>query len=518
MRISGRDPVSGLAKPLTVGLDGNGNGAIRTQITGNAAFNYSVIPNGYMVRCSKGGVWYATNSSKNALHKSTDEGETWGSAIFSTASTIEAVHKTSTGALLVFLNDLTVQRSVNDADFTEVLTSVYPPWPTAGVDSDGDVVLFGEYGSPATGTQMKVHRSTDGGATWSTIITETRNTAGFSHFHTCQRLSLGHWLATTGDQLIRWYYSSNNGATFTLLFSTDRNQIFRTVGVVEVSRNPRTHRLAWSTDGQTGSEGIYYIDLELLPYIARNYTPEVMTVLPHVSVGMAGNRNILIATTIPTETFTADKNAYVYVSRNGGATWQIDATFQVDPSEESGGLRTISSPDEKGVYFLKMLKKDGDAYAETCIKMTPNFNVISSESGISVENRRLTEEIIPRAIYVAHKHVVVSPPKWATKAIFHCRTYTLTGTTPSVAFWTRWNLLLSDKPGPALKSSALAANSTAIQMWYPGAIMDDATQEIGDMKIASLPPLDSMQVSLIIGGTFAGVEGIDAEVYVTWMP
>lgn len=489
----------------------------------SAVYDYKIIPGGYIVLAELAGVLYACSNDRRTLHKSVDGGDSWGAPIFTTASSILVAHKTSTGALLVFLGNKSVHRSIDDTVFVEVLSNVYPPWPAKGVQSQGDTVLFGEYwGSLPAGTSMSVYRSTNGGATWTAVITGTVGTNGFDHWHSVQRLSHNRWLATTGDVSIRWYLSMDNGQTFSSLFSgSSAGQEFRTLGVEEISLNNRLNRIVWASDGSFGNEGVYYIDIEPFSLRPKNYTPELLTLLPSVSYGLAGQKNILVATTKITNAYNNDKKSRVIVSLNAGVSWQMDNEFPVDPSVSDGGIESILGPDSQGCYYLTFRHLLSAEFTTQTIKMIPSFKVRVFTFGTYTEGRRITQKVHERAVYTAENNdIFLSPPRWAKGAIFVCRTHTITGSgTPTLKLQTNHINRIANTRGPFLESTITAANRTAAHYWYPGISAGDKSDRIDSVRITGLPLNEMMLVTLNITlGTFGAGEGIEAEVDVTWLP
>lgn len=491
--------------------------------TDKTLFDYSIIAGGYIVMFEINGVIYACNQTRTTLHKSTDGGLTFGAAIFTTASYITAVHKTTTGSLIVFLLDKTVHRSTDDSIFTQVLADVFSPWQTVGVSSNGDVVLFAEYGGTVSnGTSMKVYMSANGGATWSAVITEVVGTNGFNHFHSVQYLGNSRWMATTGDGSIRWYESNNNGSSFThFLTPNGKGQIFRTLGVHQINYNDRNKKIVWASDGGLGNEGIYSLDY-LTPNLNGNsYTPDLIMPLPSVSYGLVGQGSFLLATTNITSAYKNNKVAYVYLSLNGGETWQIDKKFQVAKTVTDGGISNVFGPDSGGCYYLTLSMLENADYTTQTIKMTPNFESKAQISKFNNEGRRTTEVLIPKGVYSAtNTDVYVTPPYWAKGAIFVCRVYTITGTgTPTLKFQTNHSHIASNTRGPYLESTTTTTNTTLAHYWVVGCSAGNKIDRIASVQMVGLPLSERMLVTLNNTlGTYSTGEGIEAEVIVTWLP
>lgn len=511
MRIAGRGE-DGLAKSLST----DNKGKLLTKLSEtNSHFDYEIISGGFLFLTERNGVIYGTSQDRKRLHKSVDGGLTFGGILYETTHQIITGHKTQNGALLIFLNNQTVLRTINDIDFIQVLSNIYFPWPSVGIDSSGNVIIFAEYGGAVpNGTVMTVRRSSDGGLTWNIVTSEVVGTNGFNHFHSCQNLSRNRWIVTSADNVIKWFLSTNNGSSFTTMFET-KDQRFRTLGIVETHRSNGYRRFIWGSDGAQGSEGVYAISPYVNEFTPMMYSPELIATLPSVSYGLVGNGNILIATSKITDAYQKDKKSRVFVSLNSGKSWQIDKEFDV--TSVDGGITYVHGPDSKGCYYLLINGTDFSGPFVT-VKMTPNNQIKSYEVAHTDVDRRTTVIINPREILKSSKSILLAPPTWAKSAIFTCRNYAQSGIAPVLKMQTNHFLPNSTGRGPSLESIFDGANQVASHIWGFNGVLGDAEVRIKSLRTTGLPLVDSMLLVLDVAGTFTGAEGIDCELTVTWLP
>jgi len=349
---------------------------------------------------------YGMDTTQKNLYKSTDNGDTWGSSIFTPPSTasITSAHLSSTGVLLLFCNSQKVYRSTDDVNFTEVLSDTGLPLP-GGVDSNGDIICFCEYYN-LNGATIAVRRSNDGGLTWA-IVLDKFGATGVDHWHSCQYLhNVQRWITTTGDGPGILWYQSSDGITWENILN-DQSQYYRTLGVFA----PSVDRLVWSSDGTSGYEGVYSI--EYLNRVRVRGPLIRVFLLPHTSYAFIGYRNLFIAssmvTVTNTNTYLGMQNPSIFISLDAGQKWQLDKEFIPASSGLERGIFAIIGPDAKGSFYF------------WCKNIEDGSIVTIKGEPASITVNDLSKYVDPEANMLAQKPTVVGTftvPSGTTTTIF----------------------------------------------------------------------------------------------------
>lgn len=377
--------------------------ALPVEQTGKTgAFDTEVIP--YTVQAFRGTTLYAKNLTATKLYKQVDEG-VWTELWTISSGTISVIHATAT-CIIVFGSDGKVYRSADDETFTEVLTGIDPPLHTKGVASRGTTICFGEY-TRTEGNPVRIYRSTDDGLTWTDVLNAgNSSSAGLRHFHTCQYIDSSRWIATTGDTTINWYVSIT-GETWILLF-TSSSQYHRTLGVVA----PAYNEIVWASDGSKGHEGVFSTGINSAHRVNYKDLTKLIS-LPTTSYAMAGQKNVLVATTRAfTSNYSGNLKSYIYVSIDSGNTWQIDQSYSLKDTVTYGGFHDIVGPDMYGKYYAQIDGVD-DIADNSTIMLTPVFE----------RERQIIREkplpVIPRKQFVVENLTLENAPKGNSELLYY---------------------------------------------------------------------------------------------------
>lgn len=282
---------------------------------------------------------YGVDSGRK-LYRSPNGGDTWtptgwtfahdttkGIALdFPTAATTE-------GVILVFSNGGVLKSSDSGVSFASVLTDIKSPL-IHGMFSYGNTVIFGEY-SVASGTNtVNLWRSADGGSTWTAVLTLNDVT----HFHTVVFFPRVGWYATTGDspEGSRFYHSVN-GIEWK---EVARGTQYRTVGLSRTSVDV----LIWASDSD--DRGIFAAKHNFVGQTTRRISSAT-----GMALGMAGSDDVIITSTRSEP--TTQKGTFinpVYLSTDGGATWNIDYFRESD--SHLNGFTGVIGPNRSGDFFL----------------------------------------------------------------------------------------------------------------------------------------------------------------------
>lgn len=298
---------------------------------------------------------YAGNGT--TLEASTDGGKTWVSTgLTLTSGTFSSVFVTQTGVALAFANRPSKMfRSADNGATWQEITVIAGGWILPfpqGIGSNGNTIIFGEW----TLTEFNVSRmfkSTDGGLTW-TIIKTLQQPSEVRHFHTCQYLGEGVWLATTGDyssgkhytdlgnNQAHWFISRDNGETFTEIEGVDQRH--RTLYVHLLGGT----NLLWSADGVPGKQygAIYKAPL------ADPLQVEVVFPLGKTSWGIAGGDGKYVCVT-SLEPGDSDNLTHVYSSVDGGETWELESHHRAKDGDTFVGYRFPMGPDNFGNIYVQ---------------------------------------------------------------------------------------------------------------------------------------------------------------------
>lgn len=335
-----------------------------------AAFTYTESE--YLVRglSADGKILYG--SKNNRVYRSIDTGKTWVQtdipAMANNHSYIVAV--ATSGVFLISGN--TPYHSTNGINFTPLNTGdiadIRRPL-LGGFAVNGDTIIFGEYGTAPGGEPSpyrRIFRSTDGGATWAVVLdcSDLSSPNRIRHFHSVDHFASNRFVATAGDGLddVKWF-TSKNGIDWTLIPATTRQQIYRTLGIVAttVGQNsaglvdeygPFGIRQIWATDSDVQS-AIYVCEKGEEAY------PQQLLNLPGRAYAVEGYHNEVLVGVLGEDGDKGSKLGYIFVTKDGGNTWQIDHTWQVGAESTSGGVHGIIGPDILGRYHLTIA--DGSA-------------------------------------------------------------------------------------------------------------------------------------------------------------
>lgn len=167
-----------------------------------------------------GGVAYAWKTGASTVHKSTDYGETW-SKLGDVGVNVSALYRIeATGTLLALDTNNDIHQSTDDGSTWTNQFSMNHGILGIGQsfsETPNGNVLVGEYSSGSTAT-FRIYRSTDDGASWSTVYT-TDSTRGDSanpgHVHNVQYdPTEGAFVALLDYPNIRVIKSTDDGATW----------------------------------------------------------------------------------------------------------------------------------------------------------------------------------------------------------------------------------------------------------------------------------------------------------------
>jgi hypothetical protein len=449
-----------------------------------------------------------TNSTK--LYKSEDNGLTWVQK-WDNAQPIRAAIITANNTVIIWTDDK-VYRSTDDTTFTKVLENIIRPFSSASIATSVNTVCFGEY-VLTNGLPVRIWTSTNDGETWTATLTDGNSDSATSrHFHTCQYFgrigNMGTYIATTGDNTMHWYVSTDAVTWTKILTTTD--QRYRTCALVFLN----SEEIAWSSDGTYGAEGVYKTKI-----VNRRISGlEKLVTLAHTSYGIAGRGQTLVATTRPTTAYLKDRKSYVYISKDAGKTWQIDRAYQTNTLD--AGFSSIMGPDDKGNYYGVITGVEGIIDSST-ILMRPLFNnerVRINESIIKTKSAESNQiNILPRSIRTTHANEQVTVPDGARGCVVMCRIYAVTGTEPTCVFSSDQQGSPSQFSGPRLSSPSQTSTANMAHWWVPGATKGDADSRITDIKISGLFGQPVMSIGLAITGTFGEGQGIDSQIDVLWL-
>ena len=245
-----------------------------------------------------------------------------------------------------------IYRSTNDVTFTNVLSNINSPLNSSGINSNGDIVCFGEYHNN-TGSPVRIYNSTDGGATWSIAINLGNSATGTNirHLHTCQYIGTQNmWIATTGDGLCNWY-QSYDGSTWTLMF-TSTSQYRRTLGIISRING----EFIYSSDGGVGYGGVF----KTARYSGTgevNETDITRLLTTSSSYGLDATPEVIVTCTMSAVS-SPSKSAHIYISLDGGNNWVLDKTYEVSTSNY-GGFTDLVGHDDKGNFYFKLADSVG---------------------------------------------------------------------------------------------------------------------------------------------------------------
>lgn len=202
-----------------------------------------------------------------------------------------------------------------------------------GIDSYLDTIVFAEYGTDSS-REYNVYTSTDGGISWQVTLSKT-NGVNFRHFHSVNyNPYTNKFIVTSGDKNneIHWWESSD-GLTWTEM-DIPKSQRYRVLNFIFLNEK----EILWASD----SVGDYiYAEVCKANIIDIKNTTEVIMTLPHAGWVLAGGGDLIVIGTSTESTDINDKNANLYVSRDGGKTFKKEIDAPIEPTQTIGGFRYL---------------------------------------------------------------------------------------------------------------------------------------------------------------------------------
>lgn len=251
---------------------------------------------------------------------------------------------TGTGRLFRSTDGGTTFTEVNMSAFGTIIPPLYH-----GIDSgNANVVTFAEYPTGSYTGNVRVFRSTDAGLTWNVILTKN-NPNDIIHFHTVHYDELTpSWIVTSGDpdDKIHWYQTKDGGATWTTLVGTGSafpaDQRHRTVNMFF----PEKGKVLWASDSGLNQQynALYRASLDSMGTVERVFD------FINVCYGVGVSGNVMV---VPTnfEGGAKDRHGYIYVSTDGGKTFNIDMKWRLIDGKDRGGFFSIHGPSADGSFF-----------------------------------------------------------------------------------------------------------------------------------------------------------------------
>lgn len=306
----------------------------------NTNINYYGIS--YVVCASKNNIVYSSVGTK--LKKSVDNGATWSDDLINIKPDYFTTgHILEDSSVVMFTNDGYIYRSIDGNKFKKVDTSglgfIYSPL-YHGIESHGNTIIAGEYGVEE-GKTYRTIRSTDGGSSWQVVLAK-KNPDEIRHFHSINYIN-GSWFLTSGDndEQVKWWKSSDDGENWTQIKGIG-GQKYRTLNLQVLSQN----QIIWGSDEEKFPT-IYRANIDDLLH------PTAVKSLSHACWGIVGSGNVLVAIT-SVETNDVEKNAYIYVSKDGGQTWNEDLIWPIEGNRVFGGFRSIVGPNNLNQYMINI--------------------------------------------------------------------------------------------------------------------------------------------------------------------
>ena len=182
--------------------------------------------------------------------------------------------------------------------------------------------MIGEYGSDTAGDYV-IWKSTDYGATWAASLTVS-NPGTVRHFHGIMYVSeLSLWVAWSGDSdaQVKWYYSTDDGANWTVQMVA-ASQLYRAVQMIYQSNGNGKVDFVWGVDSNTNevcSPGVYAAPYDDLANVRR------LLSVPPCEVWAISSFGPVIVCATYAGGYTSPRNSIIYGSPNGGKGWEIIA-------------------------------------------------------------------------------------------------------------------------------------------------------------------------------------------------
>lgn len=332
-------------------------------------FEYDILP--YYVFATKGTTLYAQEISTKKIFKSTNGGDSWGSALTTLTQIVSAGALTDSGHLVIIDSVGTIFHSNNDVTFTSVLTGVFPPLVN-GIDVIGDTIIFGEY-TTSTPVTLRLMKSTDGGLTWA--ATMTTDSSSIRHFHTVKWLPEANlWVATSGDAPSETnVWISTDASTWTLKATGSE---YRMVGVTAIP----TKTLIWASDNAPNN----FIYAGQYDDLVNRYRK--IGIIDGHAMGIAGNKNVIVVVARIESTDSDDSLlSPVYVSADGGRTWARETVLSQTGFAAAGGYGIVG-PDREGRFFISFrgtIKESSNSFGTLRAVPKNEFHLEQSPLGYS---------------------------------------------------------------------------------------------------------------------------------------
>lgn len=307
------------------------------------------------------------SSSSTKLYTSDNRGETW-QLVNTFTSDISCAFVTRTGALLMFLLNKDLMRSVDGGKtFTRILSGFPPRQQDGFAQSRTGAICFVENGK--YNDKVRIMRSIDDGVTFRPVLELTN----IKHFHSIKidpfsTFTSQKWMACTGDtdSEVFWYISTDDGRTWTDM-QVPHEQAYRTLGWVFTNDG-----LIWGSDNPSNVAGG-----NMLYYASRNNLSEkralFQTVAPlFMPIQLSGG--IYMFGTVYEATSSMSRVAELYVSQDGGNTWKTALRWPVKGLVDRGGFSSASLPGPNGEIYINLWNVDGyyeQPYTYGTLRITP---------------------------------------------------------------------------------------------------------------------------------------------------
>ena len=298
-------------------------------------------------------------TSTAGLELSKDNGETWtvGNIPFTPSDNeyISAGHILTNEVMIFFTSTGNMYRSTDGGkNFTQLDMSsfgkIIPPLFHGVASVYGHTCIFAEYPTGSVTGDIRVFRSNDYGATWKVVLTQKRPEE-ISHFHSVHYDEMtGKWIITSGDEdpQIRWWISTDGGTVFNLVLGGNSgikaDQRHRLCNMIFTDIN----EVMWVSDSGVNQRfnAVYKAKLTDLSNIERVFD------IINVGYSILSNGNVVMVNT-NFEGGGIDRNGYVYVSMDGGKTFDIDLKWPlVDNNVPRGGFSYAHGPSADGSFFF----------------------------------------------------------------------------------------------------------------------------------------------------------------------
>lgn len=301
-------------------------------------------------------------STSTGVEYSNDYGKSWTKIV--DVPTFIEMHITRNNIVYGFSTSgstIKLHRSTDFITFTEVDLTEFGnirPIRAYGYDSNGNTFVFAEKNNSLAPESpvARLFTTSDGGITFNvslSVETGVGDITKIGHFHNVSYIGGATmydepytWIATTGDHNnnIKWFISRDNALTWDEIEGLG-NQVYRTLWVDRTADN----YVIWATDAlppQLG--GIYRAKLD-------DIVNTTELVHPLYSVAFASRvRAKGICVTVG-EGATSNRTVYIYASKDGGKTWQVEKELSVasESTHAQPGFHRLVGPDGQGNYYIE---------------------------------------------------------------------------------------------------------------------------------------------------------------------